>query len=226
MSKEKFVVDAESGIKIAADLADHNVDLDELVANTWNPNRMDPFMRRKLETSIRKDGFIIPIIVRPHPKEDGKYEIVDGEHRWQVAKDELKMGQVPILDLGSISDEQAKEITIKANTLRGEFDSIELGKIVKDLVESQGMDDVAESLPYTPERLQGMIDLLVTDIGDMEISDEEDEVESDEKEERSKSSSDFDSYDPSEAKFDHQCPRCGFEFNNTKGEKDETTEAD
>jgi ParB/RepB/Spo0J family partition protein len=215
--KNDFFAEDASGILVPDDLVEHMCDIADIKPNDWNPNHMDTFMREKLVNAIKKDGFILPIIVRPSPEEGAKWEIVDGEHRWLTARDELKMAQVPILNLGAISDAAAKEITIKANTLHGEFDSIELGKIVENLIEEQGMDEVADSLPYTPERLQGMVDLLQTDITDLEPAEEE--LEEGESSERSSSSSDFESFDPSETTFDHECPRCGFEFNAKKEEE-------
>lgn len=214
--KDKFFAEDASGILIPDDLVEHMVDVDDLIPNDWNPNHMDAFMREKLVNAIKKDGFILPIIVRPCPGDSVPWEIVDGEHRWLTAKDELKMKQVPILNLGSISDATAKEITIKANTLHGEFDSIELGRIVENLIEEQGMDEVATSLPYTPERLQGMVDLLQTEITDLDPPEEEEGEEAGT--ERSSSSSDFEAFDPSETTFEHECPRCGFEFNAKKEE--------
>ena len=88
---------------------------------------MDSFMRDKLVKAIRRDGFILPILVRPMKdpkklKQGLKWEIIDGEHRWSVAEAELEMSRVPVLNLGEVSDAKAKEITIRANTLKGEFD--------------------------------------------------------------------------------------------------------
>lgn len=221
MSADKsWLTDEASGIKIATDISSNLVDVGALTPNTWNPNRMDNFMRDRLVKSIQDDGFIIPILVRPNTQEDSEadFEIVDGEHRWRVGVEHFGMSQVPIVNLGPISDEDAKAITIKANTLRGEFDSVELAKIVKDLADESGLDLISASLPYTPERLQGMIDLLNTEIGDFDLPSEEDEeseeLPTSDASDKPKPTDEFKSFDPDEMSFDHKCPRCGFEFNN------------
>lgn len=116
-------------------------------------------MREKLVRAIRTDGFIVPIIVRPETRPEKlaqgvKWEIIDGEHRWHVADNELGMPEVPIVNLGPISDSQAKQITVKANTLRGEFDSVQLATMLDDLVKDVGKSAVVEALPFTQERIK------------------------------------------------------------------------
>ncbi len=72
------------------------------------------------------------------------------------------MKLVPILNLGDLSDTEAKGITIKANTLRGEFNSVKLAGMVDDMTKAYGKEQVINDLPYTPERIQSMVDLLHT----------------------------------------------------------------
>src|ERR1700722_13728373 len=38
-----------------------------------------------LAVSIQEKGVLQPILVRPHPHREGKYEIVAGERRWRAA---------------------------------------------------------------------------------------------------------------------------------------------
>jgi hypothetical protein len=40
-------------------------------------------------------------------------------------------------------------LTIRANTLKGEFDSIQLAEIVKELVDESGVQAMVDALPYT-----------------------------------------------------------------------------
>lgn len=220
--KEAKILDTDSGVYIATDIAGNMAEHGSFVPNTWNPNKMDDFMRDRLHKSIEEDGFIMPVLVRPNTQGTNEYwEIVDGEHRWRIAG-EKGMKEVPFVNLGPISDEEAKAITIKANTLKGEFDSVELAKIIEELASEGGIAALSESLPYTPERLQGMVDLLNTDVGDIqmpeglgETSDDDDDGDGSEKP-KGTAESEFKSFDPTEATFRNQCPRCGFEFNDKK----------
>lgn len=218
MTDEIELVD---GIKVPSELTASMSDINSFRPNPWNPNRMDAFMRERLIRSIQKDGFIVPIIVRP--SDDG-FEIVDGEQRWTVAKEDLGMTRVPYVSLGNISDSDAQAITIKANTLKGEFDSVELAKIIKDLsTEYGGIGNVAEELPYTEERLKGMVDLLDTDMDSLGMpegmtadKDDDDEDDGEKSERKASAESEFKTFDPEAMEFDHECPRCKFKFNTPK----------
>ena len=68
-----------------------NIPIDKLTPNPWNPNRVSDEMMVKLKNTIKRHGYIQPIIVRV--KGEG-YEIVDGEHRFRTAhlKPELQHG--------------------------------------------------------------------------------------------------------------------------------------
>ena len=56
---------------------------DLLDANDYNPNRVAPPELRLLERSILADGWTQPLVVRF--AEEGRFEIVDGFHRWTVS---------------------------------------------------------------------------------------------------------------------------------------------
>ncbi|KAA0573390.1 ParB/RepB/Spo0J family partition protein [Azospirillum sp. Sh1] len=215
----------EAGITIPDDLADKLVDISSLTPNTWNPNRMDSFMRDKLRKALEKDGFIVPVLVRPLPPArkgttEALWEIVDGEHRYKEALD-IGMKRIPIINLGPITDEHAKLITVKANTLRGEFDAVKLAEMVADLSNELGVTAVVESLPYTPERVQAMIDLINVDTSQLTLSTGDDKpsnapasAEDDEDDESEAQEPDrFKTLDPSGLTFAHVCPRCKFGFN-------------
>src|SRR3569623_1817495 len=50
----------------------------------------------ELAASIREKGVLQPILVRPAPGEEGRYQIVAGERRWRAAH---KAGQRDVPDL-------------------------------------------------------------------------------------------------------------------------------
>src|SRR5262245_53623369 len=60
------------------------LEIDRLFPNTFQPRRhVDDGRLAELAQSIRSNGIIQPIVVRPH--RDG-YEIIAGERRWRAAK--------------------------------------------------------------------------------------------------------------------------------------------
>jgi ParB-like chromosome segregation protein Spo0J len=112
------------------------VDLDYLVPNPWNPNKVAKPEMDLLRTSIRKSGFCFPLIVIR--ESETRYMIVDGFHRQLIAK-EFKMKQVPVV----ILDEPISELmacTIRFNRAKGTHQIDQMSNIVKDLVEL-GNDD-------------------------------------------------------------------------------------
>lgn len=86
---------------------------------------------KELRASIKENGFNIPILVRPVA--DGKYELIDGEHRIKIVKD---MGWLEIPAIITSTDEnKAAILNFLANTARG----------------TQNPVDVAEALAKTSQ---------------------------------------------------------------------------
>lgn len=126
----------------------------EAQRNPWNPNRMDLETFEKEKLSITNNGFIDPIKVRE--LEDGSLEIVDGEHRWRAAQ-ELGLKEIPAINLGPISDEQAKKLTIIANELRGAPEPVLLSALLKDLNKSITVDQLSLELPMSQAEIESMV---------------------------------------------------------------------
>lgn len=119
------------------------VPIDKIQANTYNPNHVAPPEMKLLYESIKNDGYTMPIVCY-YLKNEDKYEIVDGYHRYTVMlthKDiyERERGLLPVSVIDKpVSDRMAS--TIRHNRARGEH-SIELmTNIVAELSKS-GMSD-------------------------------------------------------------------------------------
>lgn len=119
------------------------VPIDKIQANAYNPNHVAPPEMKLLYESIKNDGYTMPIVCY-YLKNEDKYEIVDGYHRYTVMlthKDiyEREQGLLPVSVIDKpISDRIAS--TIRHNRARGEH-SIELmTNIVAELSKS-GMSD-------------------------------------------------------------------------------------
>ena len=109
-----------------------------LVKNKWNPNKMSPEEEAKLRNSLQKHGHVRPILVRT--LEDGTLEIVGGEHRVEVSID-LGMTEVPVINLGQISDEDAKRALMIDNSRYGHDDAGLLSELLTGLGSA---DELAE----------------------------------------------------------------------------------
>ena len=107
------------------------VEPSKLKPNPWNTNHLTPEEEMKLENSLtRFDGFFKPIIVRT--LSSGDLEILGGEHR-NAAAARLKIKEVPIINLGTIDDKRAKEISLLDNGRYGHDDAGELSKLLSEL---------------------------------------------------------------------------------------------
>ena len=149
------------------------VPIDSLKANPWNPNKQSDFVFEKEKNSITQFGFIDPITVRETAK--GKYEILDGEHRWKAAK-ALKFKQVPVNSLGKLDTATAKKLTVILNELRGSYDMVDLAKLVKGLSDEVGIDDLLRDLPFTDQDLKNIIDAAQFDMDTLKRPDKADDA--------------------------------------------------
>ena len=103
------------------------VPIEKIQANSYNPNAVAPPEMRLLYERIKEDGYTMPIVCYKLP--NGKYEIVDGYHRYTVMlthKDiyEREGGKLPVVVIDKdVSNRMAS--TIRHNRARGQH-SIEL----------------------------------------------------------------------------------------------------
>jgi hypothetical protein len=93
-----------------------------------NPNRMSKEQRKALGESIKKYGFLFPIITNKN------LIIADGEQKWIVAKDDLGMLQVPVIRL-PVTDVDRRILRQVLNKLHGDHayakDAAEYTEIIK-----------------------------------------------------------------------------------------------
>ena len=69
---------------------------------------------------------------------DGSLEILGGEHRWKAAQ-QLGMAEVPVWNVGVITDEHAKKIGLVDNARYGEDDLLGLAGLLKELGNAEGV---------------------------------------------------------------------------------------
>lgn len=83
---------------------------------------------RSLANSIAADGVLQPIIVRPHPKHRGKYEIRAGERRFKAAK-LAGLSSVPAI-IRELDDEAALAVTVVENLQRRNLTPLEQAETI------------------------------------------------------------------------------------------------
>ena len=112
----------------------NKVFISDLSRNPYQPRQI--FNETKLEEltkSIKKNGVIQPIAVRPKKNELGKYEIVAGERRWLAAQ-KAGLHEIPVTVL-DLSDQESLEVAIVENIQRDDLNPIEEARGYKRLFE-------------------------------------------------------------------------------------------
>ena len=112
----------------------NKVSISDLSRNPYQPREI--FNETKLEEltkSIKKNGVIQPIAVRPKKNELGKYEIVAGERRWLAAQ-KAGLHEIPVTVL-DLSDLETLEVAIVENIQRDDLNPVEEARGYKRLFE-------------------------------------------------------------------------------------------
>jgi ParB family chromosome partitioning protein len=111
----------------------NKIPIKDLSRNKFQPRKN--FNKENLEeltNSIREQGVIQPIIVRPDKTNDGKYEIIAGERRW-LASQNAGLHEIPVVIL-DVDDNKSLEFAIVENVQRQDLNPIEEAKSYQRLI--------------------------------------------------------------------------------------------
>lgn len=129
--------EAATGAVGQDDAALTNLPLDQLESGRYQPRReFDPDALQALANSIRAQGVVQPIVVRPLPGDD-QYEIIAGERRWRAAQ-LAGLSEIPAI-VRDIPDEMAVAIALIENIQREDLNPLEEAAALKRLTEEFGM---------------------------------------------------------------------------------------
>lgn len=105
--------------------------------------------------SIAKDGVLQPILVRPR---DGRYEIVEGWHRFEAAK-EAGLDLIPCL-VRDMSDEQVLVFQLKCNSIRPKTHTFEYARRLKLLMDrGLTLPELCVMIDKTPKWVRDQLQL-------------------------------------------------------------------
>ena len=129
------------------DIKTNKVLIKDLTRNKFQPRKN--FSKENLEdltNSIKEQGVIQPIVVRPDKSTDGKYEIIAGERRW-LASQNAGLHEVPVVVL-NVDDVKSLEFAIVENVQRQDLNPIE---------EAKGYQKLVDDFNYNQEKLSKFI---------------------------------------------------------------------
>ena len=119
----------------------------DLTRNKFQPRRQfDKESLEELTNSIKEQGVIQPIVVRPNKSSEGKYEIIAGERRWLAAQN-AGLHEIPVVIL-NVDDVKSLEFAIVENVQRQDLNPIE---------EARGYQRLVEDFNYNQEKLSKFI---------------------------------------------------------------------
>ncbi len=133
----------------------------QLHPNPGQPRRnFDDTAARELADSIKENGVLQPILVRPHPSRPDEFEIVAGERRWRAAQ-LARLHEVPVL-VREIDDGQALELALVENIQREDLNALEEAEAYRHLVEDFGhsQDDLSRALGKSRSHISNTLRLL------------------------------------------------------------------
>ena len=104
----------------------------DLVRNEYQPRtKFDEAKLIELSSSIKKNGIIQPIAVRPVKNQQNTYQIIAGERRWLAAQ-KAGLHKVPII-IHDLNDSEVLEVAIVENIQREDLNAIEEAQAYKRL---------------------------------------------------------------------------------------------
>jgi ParB family chromosome partitioning protein len=141
--------------------AEGEVELDRIEPNPLQPRRLfSPESLEGLAASIRAQGLLQPILVRPKAGEEGRYQVVAGERRLRAAR-MAGLERIPVI-VRAVDDRSALTLTLLENLQREDLRPIELAQGLKELVERFGLTqaELARGLGVSREHVSNTLRLL------------------------------------------------------------------
>jgi ParB family transcriptional regulator, chromosome partitioning protein len=131
--------------------------VDAIHANPRQPRRrFEPEATSGLASSIREQGLLQPVVVRPRP--EGGYELIAGERRWRAAR-EAGVAELPAL-VRDADDRESLLLALVENVAREQLSPVEEARAYASLIDEfeLSLGDVAarvgRSKPSVSNRLR------------------------------------------------------------------------
>lgn len=136
-----------------------SVPLEKLQAGKYQPrSRMDESSLLELAESIKSQGIMQPILVRPVGS--GRYEIIAGERRFRASK-MAGLAEVPVL-VRAVPDESALAMALIENIQREDLNPLEEAQGVQRLIKEFNLthDDAAQAIGRSRSATSNLLRLL------------------------------------------------------------------
>jgi ParB family chromosome partitioning protein len=135
------------------------ISISKIKPNQFQPRtHFDTDELNSLTESIRRDGVLMPILIRPQG--DG-YELIAGERRWRASQ-LAKLKEIPAV-VREVDDLQALELAIVENEQRDDLTAVESARAYRRLMDefNYTQQQVAESIGVSRVQVSNLIRLLL-----------------------------------------------------------------
>jgi len=149
----EVLIGGRSGQELAA------LPVDQIHPNPRQPRRrFEPDAATGLASSVRTQGLLQPVVVRPRP--EGGWELIAGERRWRAAKD-AKLETVPAL-VREADDRDSLLLSLVENVAREQLSAVEEARAYAMLLDEFGLSlgDVAERVGKAKPTVSNRVRLL------------------------------------------------------------------
>jgi ParB family chromosome partitioning protein len=149
----EVLIGGRSGQELAA------LPVDQIHPNPRQPRRrFEPDAATGLASSVRTQGLLQPIVVRPRP--EGGWELIAGERRWRAAKD-AKLETVPAL-VREADDRDTLLLSLVENVAREQLSAVEEARAYAMLLDEFGLSlgDLAERVGKAKPTVSNRVRLL------------------------------------------------------------------
>jgi ParB-like chromosome segregation protein Spo0J len=115
-------------------------------------------LQAKLRAHIKRTGRYPFLVVRPHPEQPGKFQVLDGHHRVAVLR-ELGHAEARC-DVWEVNDREAKLLLATLNRLQGQDQPRKRAELLHELLGEMSLDDLAGLLPESDKQIEELHALL------------------------------------------------------------------
>lgn len=121
---------------------------------------------QELADSIRAQGVVQPIVVRPRPAKPGRFELIAGERRWRAAQ-LAGLHEVPAIVREDVDDQAAMAMALIENIQRQALNPMEEAVALNRLIDEFGLthEQTADAVGRSRAAVSNMLRLLNLEAG-------------------------------------------------------------
>ena len=158
-------------------------ELNKLKLAPYNPRRMSDIEFENLKNSIKKFGYVEPIIIN---KRTGY--VVGGNQRLKALKELYGNKEIKVIEV-DLSEKEEKALNLALNKISGRWDEIKLSEILNEISNDEISNDLIKYTGFSETEIEYILKQIDNNVKEIEFS--EDNINNITK---------------------NKCPRCGYEW--------------